>query len=50
MSQKAKNFYPGVILYCDNEQLVLEEKYSHFHPKNCQNMLANETRGLFNME
>ena len=32
-SQKAENLYTGVILYCDNDLLVFEEKYSHFHPK-----------------
>ena len=28
-SQKAENLYIGVILYCDNDLLVFEEKYSH---------------------
>ena len=28
-SQKAENLYIGVILYCDNDLLVFEAKYSH---------------------
>ena len=28
-SQKAENLHPWVLLYCDNDLLVFEEKYSH---------------------
>ena len=28
-SWEAENLYPGVILHCDNDLLVFEEKYSH---------------------